>query len=243
MLDAQASAAACKQLLTEMAGLTVVDELDRWAYRCLPTNNRLTTDDARQVEQAFAVKLTTLGAADAVEVETTAPSAAPSQPRGLVAPCVAQQANIASGQIDKPVCHSRAAALRDKTHLRFVARQPCLICGRLPCDAHHLRFGRGLGLKVSDEFTVPLCRGHHREVHRSGIEVHWWNKFGINATGLAGKLWLESHPQRTLANTVVADIAAPSLATLTESEAPDFGAPKTRRTQNTKRSQISGFQS
>jgi len=30
--------------------------------------------------------------------------------------------------------------LRDKEHRRFVAHQPCLICSRSPCDAHHLKF-------------------------------------------------------------------------------------------------------
>ena len=57
---------------------------------------------------------------------------------------------------------------RDKEHVKFVAKQPCLICGRRPSDPHHLRFAQhhALGRKVSDEFTVPLCRGHHREVHR-----------------------------------------------------------------------------
>ena len=63
--------------------------------------------------------------------------------------------------------------LRDKAHLRFVASQPCLVCGRQPCDPHHLRFAqpRAIGLKVSDEFTVPLCRGHHRQLHQAGNEV------------------------------------------------------------------------
>src|SRR5271169_567908 len=58
--------------------------------------------------------------------------------------------------------------IRDKAHKKFVAQQPCLICGRRPSDAHHLRFTqpRALSRKVSDEFTVPLCRTHHREVHR-----------------------------------------------------------------------------
>jgi hypothetical protein len=60
--------------------------------------------------------------------------------------------------------------IRDREHVRSVAKQPCLVCGRRPADAHHLRFAqsRALGRKVSDEFTIPLCRGHHREVHRSG---------------------------------------------------------------------------
>src|SRR5207248_3495552 len=87
--------------------------------------------------------------------------------------------------------------LRDKQHLRFVAKQPCLVCGRQPCDPHHLRFAqsRGLGRKVSDEFTVPLCRGHHRELHRHGDEAGWWKKFGLDPNAVARALWLTSHPQ------------------------------------------------
>ncbi len=66
--------------------------------------------------------------------------------------------------------------LRDKAHLAFVASQPCLVCGRRPSHAHHLRFAqpRAMGLKVSDEFTVPLCNGHHDELHRTGDERAWW---------------------------------------------------------------------
>jgi hypothetical protein len=77
--------------------------------------------------------------------------------------------------------------IRDREHVKSVAKQPCLICGRRPADAHHLRFAqsRALGCKVSDEFTVPLCRGHHREVHRSGDEVAWWKKMGIDPTTAA----------------------------------------------------------
>jgi hypothetical protein len=86
--------------------------------------------------------------------------------------------------------------IRDREHVRFVAKQPCLVCGRTPSDPHHLRFAqtRALGRKVSDEFTVPLCRGHHREVHRSGDEAGWWHKAGIDPTVAAHTLWLETHP-------------------------------------------------
>jgi DNA recombination protein Rad52 len=71
--------------------------------------------------------------------------------------------------------------LRDKAHLKFVASQPCLICGRQPSDPHHLRFAqpRAIGLKVSDEFTVPLCRGHHRQVHQAGNEIAWWEDLQV----------------------------------------------------------------
>jgi hypothetical protein len=91
------------------------------------------------------------------------------------------------------------ARFRDKEHVKFVAKQPCLICGRRPADPHHLRFAqhRALGSKVSDEFTVPLCRGHHREVHRFGDEAAWWKKAGIDPGLSARALWLETHPLPT----------------------------------------------
>jgi hypothetical protein len=100
-------------------------------------------------------------------------------------------------RIDKSVlAFPVARCLRDKTHLRFVAKQPCLVCGRQPCDAYHLRFAqsRGLSLKVSDEFTVPLCRAHHRELHRTGKETDWWTRTGIEPIDSARRLWLETHP-------------------------------------------------
>ncbi len=85
--------------------------------------------------------------------------------------------------------------LRDKAHLKFVASQPCLVCGRQPSDPHHLRFAqpRALGLKVSDEFTVPLCRSHHRQLHQVGNEMAWWNDLKINALEIAKGLWEQSH--------------------------------------------------
>jgi len=82
--------------------------------------------------------------------------------------------------------------IRDRDHVKSVAKQPCLVCGRRPADAHHLRFAQSpaLGRKVSDEFTVPLCRGHHREVHRCGDEAGWWDKAGIDAAAPARVFWL-----------------------------------------------------
>ena len=98
------------------------------------------------------------------------------------------------------MAHPEPRRFRDKEHVRFVAKQPCLICGRRPADAHHLRFAqhRALGRKVSDEFTVPLCRGHHREVHRCGDEAAWWKNAGVDPTVTARALWLETHPLPTI---------------------------------------------
>jgi len=80
---------------------------------------------------------------------------------------------------------------RNKDHLTFVAQQSCLLCGRMPSDPHHLRFTqpRALGRKVSDEFVAPLCRIHHREVHRSGDERAWWKQAGIDPVKVARRLW------------------------------------------------------
>ena len=83
---------------------------------------------------------------------------------------------------------------RNKEHLRFVAQQACLICGRKPSDPHHLRFTqpRALGRKVSDEFAVPLCRSHHRALHRVGNEVAWWKAAGVDPVKVARRLWKQS---------------------------------------------------
>jgi DNA recombination protein Rad52 len=96
--------------------------------------------------------------------------------------------------------------LRDKAHLKFVASQPCLVCGRAPSDPHHLRFAqpRAIGMKVSDEFTVPLCRGHHRELHQAGKETTWWESKNIDALKVARQLWAQTRLFSTMVS--VADI-------------------------------------
>jgi hypothetical protein len=48
---------------------------------------------------------------------------------------------------------------------------------------------RALGRRVSDEFAVPLCRTHHRGVHRHGDEVAWWKAANIDAVTVAHRLW------------------------------------------------------
>jgi hypothetical protein len=101
-------------------------------------------------------------------------------------------------QIDKSqLAIAEPKRLRDKAHLKFVASQPCLVCGRQPSDPHHLRFAqpRELGMKVSDEFTVPLCRGHHRQLHQAGNEEAWWQGLKIDAIAIAKGLWEQTHPK------------------------------------------------
>ncbi len=97
-------------------------------------------------------------------------------------------------QVDKSALPiSTPRRIRDKEHLRFVASQPCIVCGRSPGHAHHLRFAqpRALGRKVSDEWTVPLCAAHHRALHTVGDEEKWWKERQVNPITHATQLWRE----------------------------------------------------
>jgi hypothetical protein len=123
---------------------------------------------------------------------------------GNEAPLVPTEPAPTRSRIDKSVLTIGAAKrIRDKAHLQFVASQPCLICGRQPSDAHHLRFAqpRAIGMKVSDEFTVPLCRGHHRQLHQVGNEVTWWEDLEIDALEIAKGLWEQSRGRRVVEGT------------------------------------------
>ena len=81
--------------------------------------------------------------------------------------------------------------------------QPCLVYGRQPSDPHRLRFAqpRALGLKVSDEFTVPLCRGHHRQLHQADNEKVWWENLKIMPLEIAKGLWDQTHPKSPVMET------------------------------------------
>jgi hypothetical protein len=129
--------------------------------------------------------------------QTRSSRAGDEQTASLSAPLVPVESDL-RGSIDKSqLAIAEPKRLRDKVHLKFVASQPCLVCGRQPTDPHHLRFAqpRAIGLKVSDEFTVPLCRGHHRELHQAGNELAWWNNLKINALEIAMRLWEQTHPK------------------------------------------------
>ena len=149
----------------------------------------------------------------------------------------------AADGIDKSrLAHPEPRRFRDKEHVKFVAKQPCLICGRRPADAHHLRFAqhRALGRKVSDEFTVPLCRGHHREVHRCGDEAAWWKKAGIDPTVTARALWLETHPLPTTSDKMGIDGATSLAAVGTDQRNAKRDRPIGKRgAELTKRTQLS----
>ncbi len=202
----EASADLRNQLLAELKVIASSDDATTWAHRILSAKNTLIVADARQVEDAFQASLASFGAAAHISDVSLSPvlSSLPLSSSGeRLSPEPAEETSAANGIDKSQLEHPEPRRFRDKSHVKFVAKQPCLICGRRPSDAHHLRFAqrRALGRKVSDEFTVPLCRGHHREVHRCGDESGWWKKAGIDPGRSARALWLETHPLPTTSDT------------------------------------------
>jgi hypothetical protein len=190
VLAAEASAALRDQLIAEIRRLKEGEELALWAHRRLPAKNTLTADDARIVEAAYQVVLSALN--PAADKQGPAGPIRPAQgPEGDATPMTAVPEDQAPHHQEKvtPLC--KPMRRRNTAHLAFVAAQPCLVCQLSPCDAHHLKFAqpRSLGRKVSDEFTVPLCRDHHRELHRQGNESGWWANLQIAPLGVAKELW------------------------------------------------------
>jgi hypothetical protein len=195
-LQPEASAELRDRLLTELNNLGSGNDAAIWAHLSLRAKNDLTAGDAQRVEEAFQARLATFAnrAADTAD-QTPAVTEQPLTPR-----CpdpAGPEKRPRSRVIDKSMLAlPEPRRVRDRDHVKSVAKRACLICGRRPSDAHHLRFAQhpALGRKVSDKFTVPLCRGHHREVHRCGNEADWWRNAGVDPIITARALWLKTHP-------------------------------------------------
>jgi hypothetical protein len=184
-VEPEASAVLRDELIAQLKDLNSPDEAANWAHRVLASKNSLVLADAEQVELAFQLKLSAF-------ITDQPIVAAQPKPRRKRRRGLGRATGVNKTVLALPV----PRRIRDREHVKSVAQQPCLVCGRRPADAHHLRFAQPstLGRKASDEFAVPLCRGHHREVHRCGDEAAWWNKTGIDATAAARVLWLKTHP-------------------------------------------------
>jgi hypothetical protein len=191
-LGVDASAALREQLLGEVGGLAGVDEMVAWAHRTLAAKNTLTSADARTIEDAFETRMKEFAGKQRHGRRKAKPSDRSFQGNGPDPSASVPTSIDGDGATKGPANVVRKVCrVRDKRHLAFVSAQPCLVCGRIPSDAHHLRFAQlsALGRKVSDEFSVPLCRTHHREAHRQGDERAWWEGVKIDPLGVARKLW------------------------------------------------------
>jgi hypothetical protein len=192
-LAANLSATLRDSLLAELSALNSADDAAAWAHRRLSAKNALMAGDAQVVEEQFRAKLAAIGDGVLGDESVNAAPVAGAVPAG----------GPEGGTSEKPPPSRRSRAVRalwktvrvrDKDHLKFVARQACLVCARVPSDPHHLRFAqtRALGRRVSDEFTVPVCRIHHRELHRQGDEAAWWAQFSIDPLPVALRLWQQT---------------------------------------------------
>jgi hypothetical protein len=210
VLEGELSATLREKLAAEVSSLDSADSAIAWARRSIAAKNTLTTEDASVVEAAFRERMQVL------EPQTDPPNQVPSH---LLAPLadtapeteLASLANSSSSEdankakVQSQIAESRFDGVdnlssirprrcRDKDHLRFIAAQSCIVCGRSPCEAHHLRCAqpRALGRRVSDEFTIPLCRIHHRELHDRGDETAWWNNVSIDPMPIALRYWQQT---------------------------------------------------
>jgi hypothetical protein len=240
VLGVQLSASLRESLIQQLPAINSSDEAAAWAHRNLPAKNKLTTADAKMVEERFQARLLQIDRQEAANERSPAPAAPASAPEGPapaglphdvpfrspasvgVAVAPATQKAAAVGRKRSPSLSFEALGkpvrLRDKNHRRFVLRQACLVCGRVPSDPHHLTFTqpRALGRRVSDEFIVPVCRVHHRELHRSGDEVAWWRRLNIDPVPVALKLW-----QRTRSDDPSGSVERTEPKTSMQGKAPD----------------------
>jgi hypothetical protein len=199
-----ASAALRETMLAEIAELTGGDGLAAWIHRRMRDKNALTNADALAIEAACEQLLLPHDDDTADPIPGPVALSPPTdrrQPRDATLLMDAASTPTAARRAVVP--RVKPLRQRSKAHLAFVAAQPCLICQRTPCDAHHLRFAqpRALGRKVSDEFTVPLCRDHHHELHRHGNEAAWWANLKLTPLETAKELWLTSPVHDPVAET------------------------------------------
>jgi hypothetical protein len=196
VLSTEPSAAQRDQLVAEIGEIADADDLAVWAHRQFAAKNTLAAEDARVVEAAYQTRLDAVNgrAEQALDTIPSTEVSGSENGAGDSAPSNGQP----SLQAVTPLC--KEVRRRNKAHLAFVAAQPCLVCRRSPSDAHHLKFAqpRTLGRKVSDEFTVPLCRDHHRDLHRHGNEQAWWANLSIEPLQVARCLWDAAKEQRAL---------------------------------------------
>jgi len=200
-LSSDRSRALRSQLLTELASLTTVEELTLWALRRLPAKNTLQQEDSDAINVAYQVSLNNVEAENVNQELVTEEVTRPQKIWSELSPADSDSIEIeASTKAVVPLTKIRRR--RNKHHLAFVASQPCLVCKRVPSDAHHLKFAqpRALGRKVSDEFTVPLCREHHNALHRHGNERAWWDNLGLAPMEVAAKFWAASQASELAAD-------------------------------------------
>lgn len=216
ILPPERSAELLERLLGELASQAVDDDgLLNWARTTLPVKNTLLEADAHILEDAYQKRLEELARAQARLAEHDRTSAMDRLP--AVGSLPESTLEVTAHAVPNEEQHTGFAfpkelpRRRSKVHLAFVRSQSCLVCRKSPADAHHLKFAQSqtLGRKVSDEFTVPLCRSHHQDLHRYGDERAWWANMQILPLPIAKELW-DASPAHTTDQTTATSCASAS---------------------------------
>lgn len=218
ILPPERSAELRDRLLDELVRQAGGEALLAWAKSVLPLKNTLREADARALEAAYERRTEEGMLPKSGHVyQEAGPEPSLSQD-----PATGQTEGVVRSDLkgDLPLQAAPNFAFpkepprrRSKEHLAFVRSQGCLVCQRNPADAHHLKFAqpRALGRKVSDEFTVPLCRSHHQSLHRHGNEKAWWTNMQISPLPVAKELWDVSPIHRSTEAGFATQNTAPSL--------------------------------
>ncbi len=196
VLTAEQSAALRDRMVAEVERFQSADEAAGWVHKNLPAKNTLTFADADLVEAKFRERLAVIDGGES-DAEASEAPASPGDGRSRWQSQVfdaPEAAGLEATAAPRRRVATKTIRLRDKEHCKFVATQPCLVCGRTPAEVHHLRFAqpRALSRKVSDEYTVAICRVHHRELHRYGDEASWWAGANVDPLPIALELWRRS---------------------------------------------------
>ena len=215
-LDAEQSAALRDRLIADLARLQSPDEAADWVHKNLPVKNTLTRGRrrARRGElprkarsdrsPASAAKLVAATATrrrrreDSLRIPTRSPSLRRSEDQRL------RRSSCPRRQLPRRVALRRKPfACATRSTASSSPRNPASSAAGRPTEAHHLRFAqpRALGRKVSDEYTVPVCRLHHRDLHGYGDEASWWAGSTSTRCPIALELWRRSRLTYSLAAT------------------------------------------
>lgn len=192
-LSERESSALRERITSQFANAENSDQLARVAYVNMASKNRLLPSDSLDVEQAFKTRMVELERGQDMTPGSCEKRLTDMPARNDVGPLAERQPQpVAMASAVTPI--QRPPRRRNKRHLLFVASQPCLVCQRSPADAHHLKFAqtKALGRKVSDEYTVPLCREHHQDLHTRGDERTFWADLGMTPLETAKELWAAS---------------------------------------------------
>jgi hypothetical protein len=141
-----------------MAAINSAGEAALWAQRHMPAKNTLTAADAKMVEERFKARLATMSDSPHHDGPSEGPPLS-GTPDGLLAPtgrphALAEQGAVTVGGPDVNYRHKaktqprkdvvnalgKTVRLRDKDHRKFVLRQACLVCDRVPSIRIHLTF-------------------------------------------------------------------------------------------------------